>query len=271
MPASLGPDALLMLAGLHSAPLTGNLSARHAFVRVMVIVRLARPDAQGRSVFVSAGAFRARALRGLGYVTGTLLLLWLAALIAGAVGAGRLPAVPFPAVGALRETPATHASPQSGPRPALQVTPSGALAPRKAVPVPAGSPVHSGQPGSARRGDGVPGTVPRHTSGRDVGQQQPAAGNAPPAPAGQAQPSTPPSGGTAPGQAVPAPAPQPAPGRGAGPPADRPPTANGGSATPPPNRPVDPPAGGTSATPPATRPVDPPAAPPGTADGSSTG
>src|SRR5690242_10355389 len=92
----------------------------------MVIVRLASSEGQDRSVFVAAGMARARALRWFGFLTGALLVLWLVALIAGAVGVGRLPAVPFPAIGALREAPAADASRHAAPQPARGQTSPGA-------------------------------------------------------------------------------------------------------------------------------------------------
>jgi translation initiation factor IF-2 len=64
-----------------------------------------------RSVFVAADGRRAGALRGVARVAAGLMLLWIVALVAGAVGAGRLPVVPFPAVG----SPADSAR-EGGPR-----------------------------------------------------------------------------------------------------------------------------------------------------------
>lgn len=226
----------------------------------MVIVKLTGSDVHDRSVFVTTGAFRARALRGLGYTTGTLILLWLAALIAGAVGAGRLPAVPFPAVGALREAPAAHAGQRAAP-PSSQVTEENGRAPFR-----------FGLGGPASRHGLIPSSplsVRKRTSSVGaVRPQNPAAGNARPVPsfpsggAAQPQPGTPPADGAAPGTTVPGPAPA---GKGGvNPSVDRPPTAAGRSTTPPANRPLDPPAGERSAAPPSTQPVDPPAATPDT-------
>jgi hypothetical protein len=250
----------------------GNLGAAHAFVQVMVIVRLTSSAVEDRSVFVTGGTFRAHALRVIGYVTGTLLLLWLAALIAGAVGAGRLPAVPFPAVGALREAPAAHASPQPALRRSLTpVTSGGLVQPRRsAVRSGARERPATSAPGRLRRN--APHSGRPTAPGRRLGSRHPAAGHAGPRAGGQAPSIAPPSPGTAPGATVPAPTPQPAPGHGgASPPVDQPPAPSGRSASPPPSRPVDPPAGGLSAAPSTTRPVEPPAAPPGIARRDATG
>jgi hypothetical protein len=70
--------------------------------------------ARERSVFVAKDGRRARALRGVARVAAGLMLLWIVALVAGAVGAGRLPVVPFPAVG----SPPDSAR-DGGPRPGV--------------------------------------------------------------------------------------------------------------------------------------------------------
>jgi hypothetical protein len=205
-----------------------------------------------RPVFVSAGSFRARALRCAGYATAALTLLWLAALIAGAIGVGRLPAVPFPAVGALSEDHASsvpqHAAPRSS---GAEATPFGGSPGRRSA--------------SARDGlDRLTRSVAPVLGGRrrDVGPQRAHGGSPLPAanaPVGAVQPppAAPQPAGAAPSSPAPA-----APGRGSAAAGDH---AGGRSASPPAARPVDPPPGGTSATPPATRPVDPPSAAPGTA------
>ena len=59
------------------------------------------PEPRERPVFVAADNRRAYTLRALGCAGGTLAALWLVALVAGALSAGRLPAVPSPALGAL--------------------------------------------------------------------------------------------------------------------------------------------------------------------------
>ena len=54
-----------------------------------------------RPVFASADGRRARALGLVGRAVGALGALWLVALLAGALGLGRLPGVPLPEVGRL--------------------------------------------------------------------------------------------------------------------------------------------------------------------------
>jgi len=161
--------------------------------------------AADRSVFVTAAPWRAQALRGIGFATGTLTLLWLVALIAGAVGAGRLPAVPFPAIGHLGDAPAAQVPRKA----AHQSLPSGSVArgpaavdrgsrvgsPGHAAPAPAGT------RGGARdhHGSGVSPTGLRHqTAGapssgsaqRAPGPPQPHAATPSPAPSAPSQPST---------------------------------------------------------------------------------
>jgi hypothetical protein len=58
---------------------------------------------RGLPVFVSADGRRQRMLRVLGRVAAGLTVLWLVALLAGAIGLGRLPGVPLPEAG---QTPA---------------------------------------------------------------------------------------------------------------------------------------------------------------------
>jgi translation initiation factor IF-2 len=74
----------------------------------------AAAHARERAVFVAEDGRRARALRGVARVAAGLMLLWIVALVAGAMGAGRLPVVPFPAVG----SPADSAR-EGGPRPGV--------------------------------------------------------------------------------------------------------------------------------------------------------
>jgi hypothetical protein len=65
------------------------------------------------SVFVATDGRRARVLRGVARVAAGLMLLWIVTLFAGAVGAGRLPVVPLPAVGSLADT-AREGEPRPG-------------------------------------------------------------------------------------------------------------------------------------------------------------
>jgi hypothetical protein len=207
--------------------------------------------ASGRPVFVSDRNRRAVALRALGCVVGAVTVLWLAALIAGALGVGRLPAVPFPAVGALDDTPAAdHVRRPAAPRSA----PSAGIAERgfASERLTAGDrlgrrgPAAGGRPGArdAPRG----GSRDAPAAGGDLrspGSSAPAAGRpdggtADPAPAGS-QPDTP-----APGAAVAAPV---APAKG------------GASRSPL----VEPPASTRPEAPPASPPAEPAVGTPGAA------
>src|SRR5436305_10396432 len=58
-------------------------------------------------VFAARGALRPRALALAARVIAVLVVLWLVALLAGALGLGRLPGVPFP--GAHGDAPRPHA------------------------------------------------------------------------------------------------------------------------------------------------------------------
>jgi len=215
------------------------------------------PERDGRPVFVATGALRARALRAVGYVAGTLVVLWLAALIAGALGAGRLPAVPFPALGALAEAPTAHDARQAAPPASLpRAISSDGIVGRG--PAAASAPVRrasrdrsrSQGPASTRTPAGVRRTAPRGDartapgSGfdprREVGSGpqpavgQPGAGSLPSPPAGP-QPR-----GRAPTRPAPAPAPSPPKTGKARAPSDEPPRS-GSSAAPPASPPGDPP------------------------------
>lgn len=213
-----------------------------------------RPDlasagtgADDRSVFVAATAWRAQALRGVGYATGTLTVLWLVALIAGAVGAGRLPAVPFPAIGALGRTPAAHV-PRGPARPSLpggnvgrgpaalgRGTGAGSLRRAAAAPPPAS--VRGGAPrGGTHRTSGRPGARVPLAGGRRPTASAPSSGSAQPAPgapqprsATPSAPSQPAAGGAAKPAAPPgrqtAASKAPATSRAADPPATTPTTA----------------------------------------------
>jgi hypothetical protein len=200
-------------------------------------LRISSSEAVGRRdrpVFVSAGNRRRRALRALGYVAGALTVLWVVALIAGAVGAERLPAVPFPAIGALGEASGVADDRQPAvTRPAARHSatdgraagPSAdARAPRAHAPsVPGG--------GADRRGP--VGGGPQPVRARPEGSpSQPAPAPAPP-------PGTSPPSGTAPRQAGTTPTSPPARGGGSGARFDEAPT-NGRSEAPPASRPVDP-------------------------------
>jgi hypothetical protein len=83
------------------------------------LARRATPlaPASETQVFVAEDGRRAQLLRALGAVAAVLMAIWLVALIAGAFGLGRLPAVPLPHVGALREAPAAaeRQAPRRGP------------------------------------------------------------------------------------------------------------------------------------------------------------
>jgi len=173
-------------------------------------------ELQTGSVFVTTGGVRARALRWSGYLIGTLTVLWLVALIAGAVGAGRLPAVPFPAIGALHEMHSARAQQHAAPRPTV----SGGIAGRGLGALRGAAPDGFSRTGSAISAPtGVRFTLPRaegrSAPDRGVGlsappvvSPQPAAG----APSsGAAQPVAPPASGAAPRTTSP-----PAAGRGSG-------------------------------------------------------
>lgn len=69
----------------------------------------AATERPGEPVFVSTTGNRERALRLGARVVVALVLLWLVALLAGAVGLGRLPGVPLPDVGKI-DSPAAHAA-----------------------------------------------------------------------------------------------------------------------------------------------------------------
>jgi hypothetical protein len=76
------------------------------------------PEARQRPVFVAAGNRRAYALRAIGCAAGTLMALWLVALVAGAFDTGGLPVVP--ALGALEDAGPRDALEDAGPRDALE-------------------------------------------------------------------------------------------------------------------------------------------------------
>jgi hypothetical protein len=73
-----------------------------------------------RAVFASPDGRRGRRLRRAGRVVAALIVLWLAALLAGALGFGRLPGVPD--LGSARGAP--HRAPTLIPRPAHRATAS---------------------------------------------------------------------------------------------------------------------------------------------------
>lgn len=239
-----------------------------------LVSELQREFASGRtaeqrdhSVFVTTGTFRVQALRALGCLVGTLTLLWLVALIAGAVGAGRLPAVPFPAIGALGQARAANSGQQAALRPSLRhATLFGGIVDRGRLPARRGSRDRSRPDGLATslpagaRGR-APRSVERTARGGGVRPRRPAPGNVPRAaghaPGGPGQPLPGPSqaGGTMPRAAVPGPARSPVGSGGSRPPVGDPPTS-GPSEAHPANRPVDPPA-------------SPPAAPPAAAQGTA--
>jgi hypothetical protein len=92
-----------------------------------------------RSVFVAKDGRRARALRGVARVAAGLMLLWIVALVAGAVGAGRLPVAPFPAVGS-----AADSAREGGQRPGVADQRAGGAV-RRPSPAPTPAPVAPGQ------------------------------------------------------------------------------------------------------------------------------
>lgn len=262
--------------GLGSRPHVGNLGPADALGKGEVDVKLASSDAaladrspagerrrdlasagtgtDDRSVFVTAAPWRAQALRGIGYATGALTVLWLVALIAGAVGAGRLPAVPFPAIGHLgdahaRQQPAPHAPPRATTsdgiaHPPLLADPGSAAVRRGRDASPRPGRPASSQPRVVPRGGGR--TAPGAARGPASGGRQPAA--SPPASAPvPLSPGAPQPGGGAPGTASP-----PATGAGSGSSVRT--VASGRRAT-----------GGASTAPASGRSASPPATTPGTA------
>jgi hypothetical protein len=64
----------------------------------------ALPEARRLPVFVSTGKRRGRMFRLVGYGLAGLTALWLIALLAGAVGLSRLPAVPLPKIAGTNES-----------------------------------------------------------------------------------------------------------------------------------------------------------------------
>lgn len=75
----------------------------------------AATERPGEPVFVSASGNRERALRLGARAVVALVILWLVALLAGALGLGRLPGVPLPDVGKVNAPPAHAAAGKLGP------------------------------------------------------------------------------------------------------------------------------------------------------------
>jgi len=174
-------------------------------------------------VFVSASGNRERALRLGARAVVALVILWLVALLAGALGLGRLPGVPLPDVGKINAPPAHAAAGKLGPS-------SAAHRPKAASAKPArgkrsGSPDTTKPPGGqGRRGSQRQAIGPRPPMNEVAptrgAQGLPGPGALPPAAASPpANTVTPGRSGTAPGSAN----------RPSGPPATGKPTEGAGT------------------------------------------
>jgi hypothetical protein len=98
-------------------------------VRTSSVVAEPPRDSSGTPVFASPDGRRARALRRAGMIAAALATLWLVALVAGAIGIGRLPGLAFPRVGAAAVPHRPASAPASRHRatgPAAPVLPGGA-------------------------------------------------------------------------------------------------------------------------------------------------
>jgi hypothetical protein len=134
--------------------------------------REAAPAVAGeRPVFVARGPYRTRLVLAAGVALAALASLWLLALLAGALGLGRLPVVPLPHVGRLGDAHSTPARKSTAPR-------KGTLTDR---PKPVGSPI---RPGS----DPAAGAAPRSRKTAPPDRGRPGA-QAPPIPGSSSAPS----------------------------------------------------------------------------------
>ncbi|MCW3064811.1 MAG: hypothetical protein JWN32_1983, partial [Solirubrobacterales bacterium] len=151
----------------------------------------AAAGAQERSVFVSPDGRRARLLRALGRIAALITAAWLVALVAGALGFGRMPGLPLPAIGALAKptaAPASQAPAAGGVR--KRAAPSPPVPPTRPAGQSAARALRQGAPGSGasrRRGGtssgsrsgAAPSSGAKSSSGRGSGTSATGSGKSP--------------------------------------------------------------------------------------------
>jgi hypothetical protein len=140
----------------------------------------AAPGPEERSVFVSPDGRRARLLRALGRIAALITAAWLVALVAGALGFGRMPGLPLPAIGALAKptgppaprAPAAGGVRKQAPSPVLRpIRPAGQSATRALPQRGRGSGASRSRGGasSGSRSSGAPSSGGKTSSGRGSG------------------------------------------------------------------------------------------------------